>query len=390
MRAMPLDLPALRRPLLRWYATAKRDLPWRRTLDPYSILVSELMLQQTQVKTALPYYEKFLKRFPTAKALASAGEEQVLAAWAGLGYYRRARFLHAAAKAITAAGAFPSTLEGIRALPGVGAYTAAAVGSICFNLPTAVVDGNVNRVLARLLALEDDPTKGAGAQAIRDTAQAFLDFNHPGNFNQAVMELGASLCSPSKPQCPACPLKGQCAAFLAHKAEDYPKLPERSKGRTIYKAVVLAVRGRGARLQVLAQPRQAAKGVAKAKAIEAGQAADRLQGFWCFPEVEITEGGVELAEAAALKEARRHLGRQVDVTGRLAKLRHSITIYDIHLWPFWFKDEGSKALKGGWEWVGLAALEKKPLASAERKLLGQLKDALEPGGEAQGQLGLKI
>ncbi|HXC64365.1 MAG TPA: A/G-specific adenine glycosylase [bacterium] len=387
---MPLDLPTLRRPLLRWYAAAKRDLPWRRTLDPYSILVSELMLQQTQVKTALPYYEKFLKRFPTAKALAAATEEQVLAAWAGLGYYRRARFLHAAAKAVTAAGAFPSTIEGIRELPGVGAYTAAAVGSICFNLPAAVVDGNVIRVLARLLALEADPTKGGGAQAIKDTAQAFLDPNHPGDFNQAMMELGASLCSPTKPQCPACPLKGQCAAFLAHKAEDFPKLPERAEGKVLYKSVVLAVRGKGAKLQVLAQPRKLAKGAAKAKAAEAGRAADRLQGLWSFPEVEITEGGLEMAEAAALKEARRLLGKQTDVAGRLGKHRHNITIYDIHLWPFWFRDEGGMDMKGGWEWVGIAALEKKPLASAEKKLLGLLKDALEPGREEQGQLGLKI
>ena len=387
---MPLDLPALRRPLLRWYATAKRDLPWRRTLDPYSILVSELMLQQTQVKTALPYYEKFLKRFPTAKTLAAATEEQVLAAWAGLGYYRRARFLHAAAKVVTAAGKFPSTIESIRELPGVGAYTAAAVGSICFNLPAAVVDGNVIRVLARLLALEADPTKGDGAQAVKDAAQAFLDPNHPGDFNQAVMELGASLCSPTKPQCPVCPLRNQCTAFLAHKAEDYPKLPERAEGKVLYKAVVLAVRGKGAKLQVLAQPRKVAKGAAKAKAAEAGRAADRLQGFWAFPEVEITEAGLEAAETAALKEARRLLGKQADVAGRLSKHRHSITIYDIHLWPFWFKDEGAKALTGGWEWVGLAALEKKPLASAEKKLLGLLKDALEPGREEQGQLGLKI
>ncbi|HTB34504.1 MAG TPA: hypothetical protein VK842_06545, partial [bacterium] len=176
----------------------------------------------------------------------------------------------------------------------------------------------------------------------------------------------------------------------AHKAEDYPKLPERAEGKTLYKAVVLAVRGKGAKLQVLAQPRKAAKGAAKAKAAQAGRAADRLQGFWAFPELELGEGAADGAESAALKEARRILGKEVELAGRLAKHRHNITIYDIHLWPFWFKDEAGRELKGGWEWVGLAALEKKPLASAEKKLLGLLKDALEPGSEAQGQLGLKI
>ncbi len=379
----PADIPLLRKALLRWYQAHARDLPWRRTSDPYAILVSELMLQQTQVKTVIPYYEKFLKAFPTAARLAKAPEEQVLAAWAGLGYYRRARFLHAAAKAVTERGSFPNSVEGIRALPGVGAYTAAAVGSIAFGLPAAVVDGNVIRVMARLLALQADASKGAGAERIRETAQALLDPKQPGDFNQAVMELGASLCSPSKPQCPACPLRSHCAAFLAGEPEAYPQLPARAASRTLVKAVVLAVQGKGAKAQLLMRKRQAAKKP------QAGQAPDRLQGFWALPELELQAEDWIAAELLAVKEARKLLGKGVVLAGRLPKLRHGITVYDIHLLPFWFVVKAAEP-KGGWEWVGLGRAEKLPLAAAEKKLLGSLKKALAPGGEGAGQLGLGL
>jgi A/G-specific adenine glycosylase len=379
---MPLDPPILRRALLRWYDAHARDLPWRHTSDPYAILVSELMLQQTQVKTVIPYYEKFLKVFPTAAALAKAPEEKVLAAWAGLGYYRRARFLQAAAKAVVAAKGFPSTLEGIRALPGVGAYTAAAVGSIAFGIPEAVVDGNVVRVMARLLALEADASKGAGAERVRETAQALLDPKRPGDFNQAVMELGASLCSPSKPQCPACPLQPHCGAFLAGKPEAYPVLPARAASQILVKAVALCVRGRGAKAQILLKQRTAAKRP------KAGQAADRLQGFWALPEAEIEAEDWEAAETAALKEARKLLGKGVGLAGRLPRLKHSITVYDIRLLPFWI--HGDAQPKGGWEWVGLGRAQKLPLAAAERKLMASLKAAMGGPTEAVGQLGLKL
>jgi A/G-specific adenine glycosylase len=341
------------------------------------------MLQQTQVKTVLPYYDKFLKTFPTPQALAKAPEEKVLAAWAGLGYYRRARFLHAAAKAVTQAGAFPHTLESIRALPGVGAYTAAAVGSICFGLPEAVVDGNVIRVMARLQALEADATRGAGAEAVRGLAQALLDTKHPGDYNQAVMELGASLCSPTKPQCPVCPLRQHCAAFLAGKAEAYPKLPARAASQTLVKAVVLAVQGRGAQAKLLMKERQAQK---KPKP---GHAPDRLKGFWALPEIEMSVEDWTAAELLAVKEAKKLLGKEVLLAGRLSKVRHGITVYDIHLLPFWFTAKTAEP-KGGWEWVGLARAGKLPLASAEKKLLGLLKKALAPGQEEGDQLGLKL
>jgi A/G-specific adenine glycosylase len=371
-----------RRSLLSWYNKAKRDLPWRHTSDPYAILVSELMLQQTQVKTVLPYYDKFLKKFPTAQALAKASQQDVLAAWAGLGYYRRARFLHAAAQAVTAAGKFPDTLEGIRALPGVGDYTAAAVGSIAFGLKAAVVDGNVIRVISRLLALDEDASKGEGAKKIRETAQALLDPKRPGDFNQAVMELGASLCSPTKPSCSACPLNQYCAAFLAGKPEAYPRLPERAASQILFKAVILAVQGKGAKTQILAQERSGKKIPSK------GQAADRLKGFWAFPELILGVEDWTAAELLSVKEAKKLLGKEASLAGRLAKLRHNITIYDIHLLPFRFEIKEGKP-KAGWEWVSVAKLKKLPLASAEKKLLQSLEAALHPA-RSEAQLGLKF
>ena len=375
----PADKAATQK-LMRWYASAKRDLPWRHTSDPYAILVSELMCQQTQIKTVLPYYAKFMKLFPTAKALAKASEQEVLAAWAGLGYYRRARFLHAAAQAVTESGAFPDTLEGIRELPGVGEYTAAAVGSIAFGLAAPVVDGNVIRVLSRLTALELDASKGEGAKKIRETAQALLDPKRPGDFNQALMELGALVCSPSKPACGGCPLQQHCAAFLAGRPEAYPKMPERAAVQTLYKAVVLVLQGKGAKLQVLAKERSGKAPAGK------GQAADRLKGFWSFPELELRVDDWSAAEILAIQEAKRLLGKGATLAGRLPRHRHGITIYDIHLLPFRFEVKDGKP-RSGWEWVSLPKLKKLPLASAEKKLLQSLEAALGPS-KADGQLGL--
>lgn len=368
--------------LLRWYSKAKRDLPWRHTSDPYAILVSELMCQQTQIKTVLPFYAKFMKLFPAAEVLAKASEQQVLAAWAGLGYYRRARFLHAAAKQVAEAGLFPQSLEGIRALPGVGEYTAAAVGSIAFGIPAPVVDGNVIRVLSRLTALELDASKGEGAKKIRETAQALLDPKRPGDFNQALMELGALVCSPTKPGCVSCPLKQHCAAFLAGKPEAYPKMPERAATKTLFKAVLLVMQGKGAKLQVLAKERSGKKAAAQ------GQAADRLKGFWGFPELELPIEDWTAAELLATKEAKKLLGKGVALSGRLAKHRHNITVYDIHLLPIKFEVKAAEP-KSGWEWVTLTKLHKLPLASAEKKLLLSLEKSLQPS-QGQAQLGLGI
>jgi A/G-specific adenine glycosylase len=220
MKATEKNWPRLRAKLGAWYAKAKRDLPWRRTTDAYAITVSEVMLQQTQVVTVIPYYERWLKIFPTWKALAAASETEVIKQWEGLGYYRRARNLQGLAKAVAAVGKMPRHEEGLLALPGVGPYTAAAVGSIAFGLPLAVLDGNVMRVLTRVLAMSDDISKPQTRAKLQEIATAFLDVRDPSSHNQAVMELGATICLPRKPMCLVCPLRDDCSG--RDRAEEFP------------------------------------------------------------------------------------------------------------------------------------------------------------------------
>jgi len=217
------DPAGVRRRLTRWYARARRDLPWRRTRDPYAVWVSEVMLQQTQVERVKDYFARFLRRFPTVAELARAGEPEVLKHWEGLGYYRRARQLHAAAKAVVAdhAGAFPASLEGLRSLPGIGRYTAGAIASIAFDLPAAIVEANSRRVLARL-AGHERPVGGAGDEPIWTIAEALVPRRGAGAFNQALMDLGATVCTPVRPVCGRCPLAGDCAAHAAGREDAIP------------------------------------------------------------------------------------------------------------------------------------------------------------------------
>jgi len=196
--------PQFRRALLRWYDQNRRDLPWRKTRDPYRVWVSEVMLQQTRVAAVIAKYERFLKKFPSVQRLSSAREASVLAEWSGLGYYRRARNLRVAAKIVAREGKFPRSAEGWRVLPGIGRYTAAAIASIALDKPVAVLDGNVARVLRRLLGL---PITSAAAWRV---AQVLLDHARPGDFNQAMMELGATICLPGQPLCTRCPIRAFC------------------------------------------------------------------------------------------------------------------------------------------------------------------------------------
>lgn len=212
----------LRSALLQWYGVHQRDLPWRRNRDPYSIWVSEIMLQQTRVPVVIERHKAFLERFPTLRALAEAPEEDVLALWSGLGYYRRARMLHKAAQFVAQqlGGNLPATAEELRALPGIGAYTSAAIASIAHGEPVAVVDGNVERVLCRFSGWEGASRNGGGAavrRKVEQLAAQLVDPQHPGNFNQAMMELGAIVCTPRNPQCLECPLRTDCITLGEHK-----------------------------------------------------------------------------------------------------------------------------------------------------------------------------
>jgi A/G-specific adenine glycosylase len=221
----------LRQQLLEWYAHSRRDFPWRRNLDPYAIWVSEIMLQQTRVAVVVERYRAFMARFPTLVSLALAPEQEVLAQWSGLGYYRRARMLHKAAQFVAdnLQGNLPATAEELRTLPGIGAYTAAAIASIAYGEVVAVVDGNVERVLCRLAGWEaGSRTAGAALRhKVESLAAELVDQEHPGDFNQALMELGATVCLPRNPQCAVCPVAADCATRGEHKTAPRPRMLSR-------------------------------------------------------------------------------------------------------------------------------------------------------------------
>ena len=264
--------PPVSRLLLAWYRGGHRDLPWRRVSDPYLIWVSEVMLQQTRARVAIPYYQRFIERFPTVAALASAGEEEVLTLWSGLGYYARARNLLRAARQVAAAGAFPREYDDIRALPGVGDYTAAAIASMAFQLPYAVVDGNVLRVVARVENDAADIASPRTRERFRAVAQAWLDPRHPGLFNQALMELGATVCLPGKPRCRVCPLSSLCRARESGTVLELPVKLRKTRPVRIAGALLLVRKGR----RILLRQREAG--------------APRMAGFWDLPAPEDLPG----------------------------------------------------------------------------------------------------
>ncbi len=242
----------MKRELLRWYRAHRRDLPWRATRDPYAVWVSEIMLQQTRVDTVRPYYERFLGEWPTVEALAAADPERVRARWSGLGYYRRAALMLRAAGVVTQehGGRFPDQVEGLAALPGFGAYTAGAVASIAFDRPAPAVDGNVIRVLSRIALIEGDTSRGSGRAAVEalatelaQAAPADPQTHDPGDFTQALMELGALICTPKKPRCEDCPVRASCRARAEGRADEIPPPRARPKKTAVKMTGVLVRRG---------------------------------------------------------------------------------------------------------------------------------------------------
>ncbi|MEM7050212.1 MAG: A/G-specific adenine glycosylase [Acidobacteriota bacterium] len=309
--------------LLDWFDAHRRDLPWRENQDPYRVWVSEIMLQQTQVATVIPYYQRFLATFPSVEALAAAEIDEVLALWSGLGYYRRARQLHAAACRIAELGAFPETVAGLRELPGIGAYTAAAVASIAFDVVEPVMDGNVERVLARKLALEGDPKKAAPRRALLAAAADLLDPQRPGDSNQALMELGAMVCTPVNPKCLLCSFRESCTARLEGRPEDYPPVRKRRATEKIRWGTVVFRR----RDAVLLFRRSDDDGL--------------LAGTWELPWFEIE--GKAFAAPAAKRILQRRYGGEWRIGDRLGTVRHGITYRSLTVEVF----EG--ALEGGVE-----------------------------------------
>ena len=284
-----MDASAFRRALLAWYDREKRELPWRGTREPYRVWLSEIMLQQTRAEAVAPRYEEFLARFPTVEALAAADEEAVLKAWEGMGYYSRARNLRRAAMEVVRRGKFPQSAKELQKLPGVGAYTAAAVASIAFGEAEPALDGNQARVLSRLLAFDETVDT---PQRLRKPAEALIDRERPGDYNQALMDLGSGICTPRAPKCEKCPVIAFCAARAEGDAEGYPRLPPPIVKREVDVTVALAyLHGR-----VLVR-RRPSKGL--------------LAGLWEFPN--FTQGTLE----DALPRAR--------VTGTLPCARHVFT-----------------------------------------------------------------
>ena len=279
----------LRAPLLRWYRRHRRDLPWRRTRDPYAIWVAEIMLQQTRVATVIPYYERFMRRFPDATRLAQASEDDVLSLWSGLGYYRRARALHAGARDVVArhGGRLPADGRTLQGLPGIGRYTAGAIASIGFGLAEPVLDGNVRRVLARLFAVGGGALSRADeARQLWELAGRLVQGPDPGDLNQALMELGASVCSARDPRCTACPVARRCRALDLGRPEEYPVARPRGPTRRVRVAVAWIHRSGDVLLE---RP--------------SGQSP--LRGVWDLPAVEL-EGNEESSRALRVALERRH------------------------------------------------------------------------------------
>ncbi len=332
-------------------------MPWRETDDPFHIWLSEVMLQQTRVDQARPYYERFVEAFPTVTALAEAELDAVLRLWEGLGYYSRARNLHRAAKMVTEefAGQVPATYEAIRRLPGVGPYTAAAVLSIAFDAPHAVLDGNVARVLARVFTIEEEIGAGRTRRRLQALADVLLNPDCPGDFNQAVMELGATICTPSAPACPACPLQSACGAYALGTPEAFPFSKKKAPLPHYDIAVGLIFDDEG-RILIQRRPEDGLLG-----------------GLWEFPGGK-REPGEALPETCR-RELREELNIEVEIEAPFGTINHAYTHFKITLHAFRCRlvagePVSSRALP--MQWVPIERLDEFAFPRANRRLIERL------------------
>ena len=352
-------IPYFQKQLLDWYAVHHRPLPWRETSDPYRIWVSEVMLQQTQVRTVIPYYQEFTRRFPDVSSLAGAELQAVLKVWEGMGYYARARNLHRAAGIVMTrhGGRMPDDIRMIRQLPGVGAYIAAAVLSIAWGRPFAVVDGNVRRVLARLQKI-DVPVNGSLSQKniFTVSAENLLFKQAPGRFNQAMMELGALVCTPRGPGCGRCPAAGCCAAFLSGTVDQYPRRIRRPRTPEIHVATGVVHKGR----KILITRRKP-EGL--------------LGGLWEFPGGKVRKG--ETAEAACEREIKEEVGLEVRADGHITRVRHAYTHFRIVMDVFHCRYLAGRVRLYGpvdFRWIRPGEIDAYPFPGANHKFIPLLKE----------------
>jgi len=355
-----IEMKLLQKALLGWYKANKRQLPWRETKVPYRIWISEVMAQQTQIDTVIPYFERFLQRFPDIETLAEADLQDVLKLWEGLGYYSRARNMHKAAKLILEKynGCFPRNYEEILALPGVGKYIAAAISSIAFSKPHAVLDGNVKRVLSRLTCSEKSINDSKSQKYYQKLADTLLDTHNPGDYNQSLMELGALICKPANPFCVDCPAKQYCCAYQKNSVTDYPKKIKREKVPT-YNIVIGVIRKDGKLL------------ITKRK--EEGL----LGGLWEFPGGKIQKG--ESGEIACIREIREETSLNVKIDKYLTHVRHAYSHFKIEVDVYicdYIHGDVNLSCPVDYRWVSVLELDRFPFPKANHKFLGKLHQEL--------------
>ena len=343
--------------LLDWYAKHGRSLPWRGVTDPYAVLVSEYMAQQTRVETVIPYYLRWMEQFPTVQALADAPQEAVLKAWEGLGYYARARNLHKAARAIVAehAGQIPSSVDELRALPGIGEYTAAAVASLAFGVDEPALDGNLRRVLARVTALEEDAKSPKSMSRLTALARSLLPPGRAGDFNQALMDLSSQVCLPKSPRCPECPLTDFCEAFKTNRQLDFPVKVKKAPVPTL--TVTAGVLRRGHTVLLTKRP---ADGL--------------LGGMWEFPGGK-QEPGETLPECLA-RELREELDIDVAVGEEVGVFRHAYSHFRVVLYAFEcsvVSGEPRPLASDGLDWVPVERLGEYAMGKIDRMIAGEIK-----------------
>ncbi len=341
----------LRRRLLAWYADHARDLPWRRSRDPYRVWVSEIMLQQTQVATVRDYFKRFVATFPDVHALAAADEQQVLRLWEGLGYYRRARQLHAAAKQVVAEheGRFPPQVEALRNLPGIGRYTAGAIASIAFDQRAPILEANTIRLLSRLIAYRDDPLKAAGQRVLWQTAEEILPQKEVARFNQALMELGSLVCTPVDPSCDACPLADVCRAYRAELQHKIPR-PKAKQQYTDLREAAVVIRRNGKVLM-----RECGVG-------------ERWEGLWDFPRFAFDAEGPLFAKQEIVEKLRQQTGVTCAPELLLKTIKHGVTRYRITLDCYTARYVSGRIQNA--RWIAESEFADLPLSTTGRKIAG--------------------
>jgi len=350
----PAQRQSLRRRLLAWYARHARDLPWRRSRDPYRVWISEIMLQQTQVATVCDYFARFVREFPTVRALAAADETQVLRAWEGLGYYRRARQLHAAAQQIVAehGGRLPASAHDLEQLPGIGRYTAGAIASIAFDQRAAILEANTIRMLSRLIGYRGDPRSTAGERVLWHVAESVLPQKYASQLNQALMELGSLVCTPSEPKCDQCPLSSLCAAYATGQQHQIPR-PKLPKTYTELREAAVVVRRNG-RILV----RRCADG-------------ERWAGLWDFPRFAIDAEGPLFANDEIVAKVQAQTGITCAPIGPIRTMRHGVTRYRITLDCYdarYISGRVRSTTSSLVRWLSVAELTALPLSTTGRKI----------------------